>query len=42
MKTKGKKLGKIFLYNGSILGIITLMGLLVIKYKKPNNIFKKI
>lgn len=33
--TKGKKLGKILLYNGSLAGIFLLIGLIVIKYKKP-------
>jgi hypothetical protein len=33
MKVKGRKLGKIFLYNGSALGIFLLLGILMIKYK---------
>jgi hypothetical protein len=34
-KTKGKKLGKILLYNGSVVGIMILVAIIVIKYKKP-------
>lgn len=34
-KTKGKKLGKIALYNGSFLGILVLLGMIAIKYKQP-------
>lgn len=35
MKTKGKKLGKVLLYNGSFMGIFILAALVVIKYKNP-------
>ena len=33
LKTKGKKMGKIALYNGSFIGILVLVGMIVIKYK---------
>lgn len=33
--TKGKKLGKILLYNGSVAGIFLLIGMIVIKFKQP-------
>lgn len=33
--TKGKKLGKILLYNGSVAGIFLLIGMIVIKFKNP-------
>lgn len=39
--TQGKKLGKILLYNGSVAGIFLLAALIVIKYKRPNNILKR-
>lgn len=35
MKTKGKKLGKLLLYNGSFIGILLLFSLIAIKYQKP-------
>lgn len=34
MKTKGKKMGKIFLYNGSAVGVIIVSLLIFIKYSK--------
>lgn len=37
---KTKKLTKIFLYNGSTFGILVLLVLLIIKYKKPE--YKKV
>lgn len=39
--TKGKKLGKILLYNGSVAGIFLLIGMIVIKFKQPQKPEKK-
>ena len=41
MKTKGKKLGKILLYNGSVVGILMMAAIIIIKYKKPETNRKK-
>jgi hypothetical protein len=35
MKTKSKKMGKIFLYNGTFVGILLLVILLLAKTSKP-------
>ena len=40
-KTKGKKLGKILLYNGSVVGIMVLAAIIIIKYKKPFSPLRK-
>lgn len=41
MKTKGKKFGKLLLYNGSFIGILLLVSLIAIKYQKPTTRNKK-
>jgi len=40
-KTRGKKLGRILLYNGSVIGIFMLVAIVIIKYKKPVSPNKK-
>ena len=40
MKTKGKKMSRIFIYNGSALGVMLLIILMLVKTSKPlKNLF---
>ena len=39
-KTKGKKMGKIITYNGSLLGILLVVIMLLIKTSKPLKKYK--
>ena len=40
MKTKGKKMRKIFIYNGSALGVIILVILVLVKTSRPLKKYK--
>lgn len=40
MKTKGRKMGKIFLYNGSAAGVLLLGLLVLVKLKRPEYSYK--
>lgn len=40
MKTKGKKIGKIFIYNGSLAGVFLFIVMILIKTSKPIKKYK--